>query len=214
MPITDVSLQNFITIFYLYRHGETDDNAAGKFQGQSVNRPLNTTGKFQILEIKKKLNRIHVDLAVTSPMIRADEMANGVHENVPIIQDFGLVETSFRLAEGQKKSDLDYIPNSGGGLAAHYDFGNESFCWQYGESHKTAFDRIANVLLRLVCQYPGKTIAISTHGNLLANLIAGLSCDKRGVTLPKNGEIFICIAANYDYLPYLLSIKKLKDYPR
>ena len=54
---------------YLVRHGETDWNSAGRFQGHA-NIPLNERGKMQAQEAYEKLRDIDFDLIYSSDLER------------------------------------------------------------------------------------------------------------------------------------------------
>ncbi len=60
--------------FLLVRHGETDWNRAGKFQGQ-IDVPLNDNGRNQASLAAEFLKTIEIDFAFTSPMSRPKETA-------------------------------------------------------------------------------------------------------------------------------------------
>jgi phosphoserine phosphatase len=60
--------------FLLVRHGETDWNRAGKFQGQ-IDVPLNDNGRNQANLAAEFLKTIEIDFAFTSPMLRPKETA-------------------------------------------------------------------------------------------------------------------------------------------
>ena len=43
--------------FYIFRHGETDYNLAGCWQGQSIDAPLNATGISQAENLAQRTDR-------------------------------------------------------------------------------------------------------------------------------------------------------------
>jgi phosphoserine phosphatase len=60
--------------FLLVRHGETDWNRAGKFQGQ-IDVPLNENGRSQAILAAEFLKTTQIDFGFTSPMLRPKETA-------------------------------------------------------------------------------------------------------------------------------------------
>ena len=60
--------------FIFIRHGETDWNRAGLFQGRS-DIPLNETGKEQAREAARRLANLSVSKVMVSPLKRAMETA-------------------------------------------------------------------------------------------------------------------------------------------
>lgn len=91
---------------YVLRHGETNYNKEGKFQGQN-NISLNEKGKKQAEETRKELQNIKFDKVFVSPLKRAIETAKIVVPNYEIEIDNRIIERSFGKLEG-KKSIPDY----------------------------------------------------------------------------------------------------------
>ena len=97
--------------FYFCRHGETDLNREGVFQGQGVDAPLNAKGREQAKELAVlfKEGLPLIDMGFTSPLKRAHETAQIVWGHLPPERRFPLVvdplvkEGSFGWAEGKKK---------------------------------------------------------------------------------------------------------------
>ncbi len=85
---------------FILRHGQTDYNLLGKFQGQ-VNTTLNETGIKQAYETKELLKNINFDVIICSPLQRAIKTANIVTNDAPFIIDNRIIERSFGSLEGQ-----------------------------------------------------------------------------------------------------------------
>jgi broad specificity phosphatase PhoE len=87
--------------FYFLRHGETDWNREGRYQGHS-DVPLNATGLAQAQAAAERLATTKIDRIVSSPLIRALKTAAIVAENlgVPIHPDRRLVERDFGSFNG------------------------------------------------------------------------------------------------------------------
>ena len=90
---------------YVLRHGQTNYNIQGKYQGQ-VDVPLNETGIAQAKEIGKNLLNVQFNLVFCSPLDRAIETAKYATKNKMIIDD-RIIERSFGSLEG-KESIKDY----------------------------------------------------------------------------------------------------------
>lgn len=84
---------------YVLRHGQTDYNVQGKFQGQ-VDIPINETGKKQAKQIAQELKNITFDVIFSSPLKRSIQTAKIV-TNSDIIIDNRLIERSFGKLEGE-----------------------------------------------------------------------------------------------------------------
>ena len=92
----------------LVRHGETDWNRAGRFQGQ-IDIPLNGNGRSQAAAARDALRTIKIDRAWSSTLCRPTETAEiilSVHPGVPLLQIDGLVEIGHGLWEGKLESEI------------------------------------------------------------------------------------------------------------
>ena len=65
--------------FILVRHGETEWNATGQYQGQT-DIPLSETGRAQAAALGKRFETIHVDAVYSSPLQRAYDTARAIAE--------------------------------------------------------------------------------------------------------------------------------------
>lgn len=93
--------------FYFLRHGQTDWNKDGRLMGQS-DIPLNQTGISQAQEVAAYLKENHIGLAkiIASPLLRAKQTAQIIHDsiNIPLEFNSGLREVRFGIAEGKFES--------------------------------------------------------------------------------------------------------------
>lgn len=93
----------------LVRHGETEWNRDGKFQGQ-IDVPLNDNGRVQADKAAEFLKDVHLDFAVSSSMLRPKETAEIILQDHPKIKlqlDDGLWEISHGLWEGKFESEIE-----------------------------------------------------------------------------------------------------------
>ncbi len=88
-------------ILYMIRHGETDWNKAGKVQGHS-DIPLNEYGRELARRTGEGMRKLSIDLAYTSPLIRARETAEIVlaGREIPLIEEPLIQEIGFGDYEG------------------------------------------------------------------------------------------------------------------
>lgn len=91
----------------LWRHGQTDYNAAGKLQGQ-IDIPLNSTGKAQAREAAAVLALLRPTAIITSDLSRAADTADALAEvaGLDVVVDERLRERSFGLWEGLTHADI------------------------------------------------------------------------------------------------------------
>ena len=92
----------------LVRHGETDWNKAGRFQGQ-IDIPLNDNGRRQAAAAGDFLKDVAIDRAWSSTLSRPTETARIIleaHSDVPLTQIDGLVEIGHGVWEGKLESEI------------------------------------------------------------------------------------------------------------
>ena len=93
--------------FYFLRHGQTDWNVEGRFQGHT-DMPLNEVGVSQAHLAARALASCPVDMLVTSPLTRALQTAAIVAEHLdkPLFVDGELKERHFGSFEGLVVNDV------------------------------------------------------------------------------------------------------------
>jgi broad specificity phosphatase PhoE len=93
--------------FTLVRHGQTDWNQDGRYQGQA-DVPLNTIGILQAKEAAEHVRGKHVDIIYSSDLSRAVQTAEEIARvvKVPLIIDPRLREINLGEWEGQLFSDI------------------------------------------------------------------------------------------------------------
>lgn len=92
----------------LVRHGETDWNREGRFQGQ-IDIPLNSNGRAQAEAARRFLAQIPIDRAYTSAMARPRQTAEAIlaaHPGVPLTSTTGLLEIGHGLWEGRLEREI------------------------------------------------------------------------------------------------------------
>ena len=144
---------------YVVRHGQTDYNINGLFQGRK-DIPLNSVGIKQAEETAQKFKNISVDIILVSPLTRAKETAKYI-SNVtgvkPIIEQ-DLIERNFGDMEGKPNREdcnikmlLDYEKN--------YNICNV-------EPIQSLFKRVSDCLDKIIDKYMGKNVVLVTHGGV------------------------------------------------
>lgn len=93
----------------LVRHGETNWNRDGRFQGQ-IDIPLNENGHKQAAQAGEFLKVVEIDSAVTSSMARPKETAEGIlkyHPDVTLKTTEDLWEISHGEWEGMLETEIE-----------------------------------------------------------------------------------------------------------
>jgi len=98
-----------LRVLYLVRHGETDWNAAGRWQGQT-DVALNATGRTQAAQVAEALRGLTIAGVVASDLGRASETGRIVAQaiGVPLAYvDSALRERSFGCFEGLTRQECE-----------------------------------------------------------------------------------------------------------
>lgn len=95
----------------LVRHGETDWNRQGRFQGR-IDVPLNETGCQQAQQVAEFLKTVPIDFAVSSPMSRPRETAELIlrhHPEIALELTDGFREISHGAWEGKLEAEIEQL---------------------------------------------------------------------------------------------------------
>ena len=169
---------------YFVRHGETAWNKLKRVQGLT-DIPLNEYGIYLAEQTAVGLKDIPIDIAFSSPLIRARQTAETIltGREIPIYDDSRIQEISFGKAEGmvyckEKCSDETKEINK---------FFNDTANYQVpegGESVKELMERVKG-FLKDICsreELQDSSVLISTHGAALKammNSIKGITDEAR-----------------------------------
>ena len=179
-----------MTRVYLIRHGQTDTNIHGGFNGMRTDLPLNETGEKMVQTLTPVFAEIPLDVIYVSPLRRAMQTAEWVRgeKEVPMLIEPQMQETDFGLLDGLSWKD---------GKAR---YPRECRVWirrperfhppGSSESVHDVWVRVFAAFLRIVRENRGKTVAIVAHGmvfTLLTSKLLGLSLhDYRLTPMPSN----------------------------
>lgn len=171
--------------FYIFRHGQTDLNAQGVWQGCTTDALLNEDGKKQVKLLAEKIQPLRLTNLYCSPLLRTVQTANilatypknGHIYPVTILQD--LRECNFGECEGLSMEDV-YL-KYGNDFVNKFLFPTKE-TWEYrfngGESKKEVFKRVKNVLLRISGALTWSCysrIGIVCHAGVISSLQCGLN---------------------------------------
>src|SRR4029079_8992231 len=97
-----------MTTLLVARHGETDWNRAGRWQGWA-DPPLNDTGRAQARRLAEELRETAVDAVYSSDLRRAFETAEilAAPHAVPVVADAGLREIDIGSWSGLTRAEID-----------------------------------------------------------------------------------------------------------
>jgi broad specificity phosphatase PhoE len=149
-----------VTTILLARHGETDWNREGRFQGHA-DPPLNETGRAQAAELAAELKDVELAAIYSSPLRRALETARMVaaeHGLEPIPVD-ALREVDVGSWQGLTRAEIEAQFPEQFARWLDYDQG-----WEDGESYEEMGRRVVAALLALAATHDGQRILVVTHG--------------------------------------------------
>jgi broad specificity phosphatase PhoE len=146
-----------VTTILLARHGETDWNRDGIWQGWA-DPPLNETGRAQARELAEQLRDVPFDAVYSSDLQRAHETAEIVAEphGVPVVADPGLREIDIGSWSGLTRAEIDERYPGG----ARPD----------GETREQHAARVLEVVERIARENAGRRILLVTHGGTMRAL--------------------------------------------
>jgi probable phosphoglycerate mutase len=145
------------TTILLARHGETDWNREGRFQGHA-DAPLNELGRAQARDLAQRLASTPFSAVYSSDLSRARETAEilAVSHGVPVIVDPGLREVDVGSWSGLTRAEIaKRFPD-----AEHHD----------GETRDEHLARVLAAVERIAHGHSGERILIVSHGGSLRAL--------------------------------------------
>jgi probable phosphoglycerate mutase len=149
-----------VTTILLARHGETDWNREGRFQGHA-DPPLNETGLAQAAELAAELEGVELAAVYSSPLRRALETAEVVaagHGLEPRAVD-ALREVDVGSWQGLTRAEVEARFPEQFARWLDYDKG-----WEGGESYEEMGRRVVAALLELAAAHEDERILAVTHG--------------------------------------------------
>ncbi|MGH2534811.1 MAG: histidine phosphatase family protein [Thermomicrobiales bacterium] len=155
-------MDNVTTVCFV-RHGETDWNAAGRFQGQE-DIPLNARGRVQAHKSGAHLRGESWDILVSSPLGRAWETARIIGEQIgltEIVPEPAFVERDYGSAAGLTWPEV------------HAAFPNGHI--PDAESREALRERCMPALHALAEAHPGKRLLVVAHGGVINAMLAAVS---------------------------------------
>ncbi len=148
---------------YLIRHGETDWNLQGRFQGRE-DIPLNETGIAQAKRCGAALATRHIRAVVTSPLIRARRTGEIIAQYLGIEQvivEEGITERDFSKVSGMTPAEREAFYASGQK--------NDTEPWE------KLRERMFSSLKSYGEQFPKDDIIMVSHGASINCVLAELS---------------------------------------
>ncbi len=141
-------------MIYIVRHGQTNDNVAGRYSGR-IDTPLNEKGLVQAKELHEKLKNIKFDVVISSPLQRAHQTANTICSN-EIIDDERIIERDNGGLEGKLKTEITEIIDFNDPNEKRYNIEN------IVDFRKRIYDFFSEIKEK----YRGKNVLVVTHAGV------------------------------------------------
>lgn len=206
-----------MTRIYLIRHAEAEGNLYRRSQGQ-YDSLVTDRGLEQIAALRERFRDTPVDAVYSSDLYRTMKTASAVYEPKGL---------ELRTDPGLREVDLGAWENLPWGEIAHTDreqlgyFNANDPRWQVpgAETFPELRERLVTTLTKIARRHDGQTIAVTSHGMALRNLMTALMgrpveegsrtphCDNTGVSLVEyeDGRFRVVFQNDNSHLPETLS---------
>lgn len=159
-----------MTTFYIIRHGETDYNKNGRFQGQ-MDIPLNEDGRRQGEMIAARMAGVALDVIYSSDLSRAQETARIVARGQLVALEPRLREIHVGQVQGMNNAEIKRdFPDFWASQLLDPD--NAPF--PGGENAVQLQQRAMEALTAIQARYPQGNVAVVTHGGVIKVIAAGV----------------------------------------
>ncbi len=174
--------------FYIFRHGQSTYNLAGRTQGRTNDSVLTDLGKSQALEVGKKLKGKNIQAIICSPLNRAKQTAELANQslNVPVVYDDHFIEVNVGEIEGMHYEDIQAKFGEKYQQWRSLDRKYENLCFKGGETKKQVRERVFEGLNSYANDNKYSALAISSHGIMLDQILLTLGVENEKVA---NGSI-------------------------
>jgi probable phosphoglycerate mutase len=152
----------------LARHGETDWNRDGRFQGHA-DPPLNEPGRAQAAELAERLAADGITALYASDLRRARETASIVADRLDLEVSLhpGLREIDVGEFQSLTRDEIDIR-----WPAAQARFEELGYGWLDGETLDDLSARVVGAVLEIATRHPGEHVLAVGHGGTIRAALA------------------------------------------
>ncbi len=154
---------------FLFRHGETDWNREGRFQGHT-DVPLNETGRSQAERLIKPLKSQGLEAILASDLSRARETGEIVARalGIPVFTDPGLREAHLGKAQGMTGAEIEVAFGAEFlGAWRSPDPTDADVSYPGGESGTQVISRVFRSMEEFLLRNSYERIGVATHGGVI-----------------------------------------------
>lgn len=191
-----------MTTILLARHGESDWNRDGRWQGHA-DRPLTATGRVQAGTLADRLDGRHLAAVYASDLLRARETASVVakRRGLPVS-----VTRDLREVDVGSWTGLDWDE-----IEARYPDGLARWLegqtgWDDGETYTRMTSRVIDCVTSIGASHPDETVLIVAHGGPIRAVRAvalglDLATHRQTVPVQENTELSAVRIVDGAFLP-------------
>ena len=153
---------------YLARHGQSDWNAEGRWQG-NADRPLTELGRQQAEDLAERLAGVPLDAVYSSDLRRARETAERVaaRQGLEVRTRTELREVDVGSWSGLSRPEVEErFPDA---FARWRDGGHG---WDDGETYDSMTNRVVAAVLEIAAAHPDGAVLVVAHGGPIRALHA------------------------------------------
>ncbi len=175
-----------MTLLYIVRHGETDYNLSGRYQGQS-DLPMNETGLLQTEALARRFAKIKLDVIYTSDVARAQTCARRIAgARTTVVLEPRLREIDVGRVQGLTDEEIARREPT---FWAAYQQDRDRTPFPGGESSADVQRRVLEAFRTIHERYPDGHVGVVTHGgpiNMVVADVLGLPLPERRRLVPDN----------------------------
>jgi len=157
-----------VTTIILARHGESEWNRAGRWQGHA-DPPLTDRGREQAAELAVALTDVALEAIYASDLRRAADTAEIVASalGLPVTTDPLLREVDVGEWSGLTAAEVEQRYPA---AFRRYRAGGDG--WEQGEPHATMTERVTAAVAGIAALYPSGQVLCVLHGGVIGALLA------------------------------------------
>ncbi len=154
-----------MTRLLLARHGETEWNRVGRWQGHA-DPPLNRTGRQQAAELAERLSGDGITAVYASDLARASETARAVAARLglDVVEDPALREIDVGSWSGLTRAEVSERFPEGFARWLEGEIGHD------GETREQLAERVVAATAEIAGRHRGETVLLVTHGGVIRAL--------------------------------------------
>jgi broad specificity phosphatase PhoE len=153
------------TRILLARHGETEWNSVGRWQGHA-DPPLNETGRLQAAALAAQLEGNGIAAVYASDLARAAETARTIAARLglDVFEDPALREIDVGSWSGLTRAEVEQRFPEGFARWLDGEIGHD------GETREALTERVVAAIERIAARHEGRTVLVVTHGGAIRAL--------------------------------------------